>query len=557
VKQALDTHYTLNDLVEADTNKVSINNSAANQSGQYDNKDAATDKQVTFTGIGLTGDEAGNYSIATSLSGNVGTIEKKGITATLNDPNGTYVFTKVYDGNNRVTEALGNNYAFGATDIIANDEVSIDANTSGIYTAGKNVGDSKNIQFTGVKLTGSDAGNYLIGNSLSGTVGRITPRKVTAAFVVKNGDGADIFTKIYDGTKTVNQSLGTNYTLSNVVEGEESKIGIATSENGEYSDKNVGDGKTITFGGITLTGDERQNYSIEGTLSGAAGQITPKTLKATLADPNGTYYFTKVYDGTQTVQQALGNHYAFDSGDFISGDENKVSIAANTSGLYSDKTAGDDKVITFSNIKLIGDEAKNYAIADTLSGAVGQVTPKHISATLNDPAGTYVFTKVYNNTITVDQPLGSNYTFGAGNVANGDDVRIAANTSGVYLDQNAGDAKEVGNLKPIEFSSIMLTGTDAGNYTIDSVLSGNVGQITPAIPEHPYFDTLASLTGQQGNLDGAPNGNDGFFVPQLPWYQGPTLLTIINGGIQMPKDILLGSTYDSRTVIVSDGGKIG
>ena len=37
------------------------------------------------------------------------------------------------------------------------------------------------------------------------------------------------------------------------------------------------------------------------------------------------------------------------------------------------------------------------------------------------------------------------------------------------------------------------------------------------------------------------------------WYNGPATITIINGGITLPKDILLGSTPDTRTVVIKGG----
>ena len=48
--------------------------------GTYDTKNVGTLKTVTVTGVGLLGGDAGNYSIASTVSGNVGTITQAGLT---------------------------------------------------------------------------------------------------------------------------------------------------------------------------------------------------------------------------------------------------------------------------------------------------------------------------------------------------------------------------------------------------------------------------------------------------------------------------------------------
>ena len=281
------------------------------------------------------------------------------------------------------------------------------------------------------------------------------------------------------------------------------------------------------------------------------GQITPKALTATLTGDNA---FTKVYDGTTTVSQALGTNYALDG---IVADSDKVSLTAG-SGAYNDKNAGDNKTITFSGLTLTGTGAGNYTIASTLSGAVGQITRKTITGSL---ASGYSFDKVYDGTTTAS--LGNGYTLSG--VVAGDKVPLTA-ANGFY------DSSAIGD-RTVTFSGFSI---NDGNYLLSMAdsLSGT-GKITSGSQDHNYSDALTGVSSFFG-----ANPSDGYtifggapedYVPRAvtknngqsyqvgvsqvtqTWYNGPATITIINGGITLPKDILLGSTRDTRTVVLKGG----
>jgi hypothetical protein len=187
---------------------------------------------------------------------------------------------------------------------------------------------------------------------------KISPKKLTATLTGKTGN-TYAFTKAYDGTDSVTKNLvlGTTYTFGDqVISGDTVSIDAAKAV-GAYAGKNVGDDKTISYNGITLTGADAGNYTIDGTLSGNVGQITKKNITASLNALNGTYVFTKTYDGGTDVKQALGTNYSFATGDIEKGD--KVSLTAGV-GAYTDKNVGDTKEITFGNLVLGGDAAGNY-----------------------------------------------------------------------------------------------------------------------------------------------------------------------------------------------------
>ena len=457
----LGTTYTFDNAVSGDT--VSI---AANSSGIYANKNVGDDKTITFTGITLTGADAGNYTIATTLSGNVGQITKKNITASLNAVSGgTYVFTREYNGQKNVTQALDNNYSFAAGAIESEDTVSLTAGTSA-YTD-KNVGDTKEITFGGLALDGEDKGNYnLTTTSLTGNVGQITKKNITVSL-----NGSYVFTKTYDGGTDVKQALGTNYSFAtgDIEKGDTVSLTAGTSA---YTDKNVGDTKEITFGNLVLGDAAAGNYNLTTeSLTGDVGQITKKNITASLNALGDAYVFTKIYDGGTDVKQALGNNYSFATGNIVSGET--VGLTAGT-GAYTDKNVGDTKEITFGGLALDGADKGNYNLTTTeLSGSVGQITKKNITASLNALSDVYVFTKIYDGGTDVKQALGNNYSFATGDVESVDANKVSLTAgTGAYTDKN------VGNTKKITFGSLALGGDEAGNYNLTTTeLTGNVGRI--------------------------------------------------------------------------------
>src|SRR5206468_2754777 len=91
--------------------------------------------------------------------------------------------------------------------------------------------------------------------------------------------------KIYDGTnaatiatRTLTGSFGTDdVSLTG---------GTAT-----FSDKNAGNGKTVTVTGLSLSGTDAPNYTLSSTTATTTADITPRALTITATGVD------KVYDG--------------------------------------------------------------------------------------------------------------------------------------------------------------------------------------------------------------------------------------------------------------------
>ncbi len=150
-------------------------------------------------------------------------------------------------------------------------------------------------------------------------------------------------------------------------------------------------------------------------------------------------------------------------------------------------------------------------------------------------------------------------TDAAGNAIN------TSNYSGI------GTAKILAEMKQAATYS-SLTGADAGNYNLTTTsLTGNMGKITPKIItgalvsgysfDKFYDGTMVAYLGNGYNLNGVVAGDKVLLTATKGFYDssaiGDRTVTfsgfIINGGITLPKDMLLGSTIDTRTVVIRGG----
>jgi hypothetical protein len=201
----------------------------------FADKNAATGKTVTASGVTLAGVDAGNYTLASTAS-DTADILKKGVTGTLTAAN------KTYDGTTAATGSIG------LTGLVAGDTVT----ASGTYAfADKNVGTGKTVTASGGTLAGADSGNYSL-TSVSTALADILRRSVTVT-----ADG---------GTKAFGQpdpTLAYHVTVGSVVAGDAftGALARATGEiPGDYG---------ITRGTLALSA----NYDL--TFTGAVFTIRP------------------------------------------------------------------------------------------------------------------------------------------------------------------------------------------------------------------------------------------------------------------------------------------
>ena len=369
----------------------------------FADKNVANGKPVTVSGLSLSGADAGNYAVGGSIttSANI-TARPLTVTATGVD--------KVYDGTTTATVTLSD-------DRVAGDGLTTAYSAANF--ANKTVGNSKPISVTGISISGGDAGNYALANTTATAAANITPVALAGSITAED--------KEYDGTTAAD--IATRTLGDGVISGDEV---ILTGGTATFADKNVGDAKTVTATGLTLSGADAENYTVNSTAATTA-DITPRPLTVTATGVN------KEYDGTTAATVTL-------SDDRVPDDVLTINY---TTASFADKNAANGKPISVSGISISGDDAANYTLTNTTATATANITRKPLdtSITADD--------KVYDG--TTDATIATR-TLGAGVIA-GDDVTLAGGTA-TFADKNVADDKTV------TATGLTLTGGDAGNYSI-------------------------------------------------------------------------------------------
>ncbi|WP_244888342.1 beta strand repeat-containing protein, partial [Janthinobacterium agaricidamnosum] len=412
----------------------------------------------------LGGADAGNYNLASDTAGSSASIGAKALTLTGLSGN------KVYDGTVNAT------LAGGTLNGLVNSET-LAFTVQGATFGDKNAGTGKAITVGGVTLgdgTGL-ASNYTLATP-GGVSGDITKATISAI------SGLTASSKVYDGN--LNTTLGSNSAVINgKIAGDDVQLSGAS---GQFTDKNVGTGKTVNITGITLSGSDLGNYNVISNTASTTADITPKTVTLT-----GMTADNKVYDGTAVAVLSGGTLSGVVSGETLS--------FSGGVGVFSDKNAGAGKLVTVSGTTLHDGTglASNYTFSSpaNLNADISKAT---ISSVSNIGAANKTYDGLTGAT------LNGAATFN-GMVA-GDSLAIA-NASGSFSDKNAGNGKTV------TISGIVLGGADAGNYSLASSTASTSADITPkaltvsgTLAAAKVYDgnNVAQISG--GTLDGLVAG---------------------------------------------------
>lgn len=395
----------------------------ATATATFVSKDAGTQPaNVSYTlADGQYGGLASNYSLAGTTA--TATIDPKTL-----DIAGLQT-TRAYDGTTTAaisnpgllgSEAPGSGATSDGKPYTA-DTVSLSGTPTATYND-KNVLKANTITIAGGSLTGAQAGDYVLATQVPGT---ITPKKVTMIF---SSTAATLFSKTYDGnTKVVRATtlpwlLGyvfftgktsSSFCILCAIDGFVGNEALfPASITGQYSDKNAGSGKSVTltmsnwnfpafqdqlkqieslskgaisFSSVTFTAADPTNYSLPTSLSGNVGTIKARPVTVTLS---GTA--SKVYDGSNvaSLSQAV-----FTFQNFVSGEG--VTVPAATTDTFDTPNVGTAKTVSVASSALVPNSATNlanYVIPGTISGVIGSITPRPLTAT------TTVATRPYDGT---------------------------------------------------------------------------------------------------------------------------------------------------------------
>jgi len=294
--------------------------------------------------------------------------------------------------------------------------------------------------------------------------------------------------KVYDG----NTSATLDYTGVSLA-GKVEKDDLSVTATGTFSDKNVEVNKTVTITGLTLGGNAAGNYTLESRAvvqsllkaQDASGQqatttasITPATVKV-----SGIWAGPKDYDGNTSA--TLVCTWAGFAGKVGNDD---LSVTA--TGTFSDKNAGLGKTVTISDLKLVGNAAGNYTLdPSSQTTATTDIFQAGLSFSQRPTVRT---SKVYDGTttaaVTSQGSLANRDSGMASGMVPGDNVTSTATA--------AYDTPFVGTNKTITVTCV-LSGKDAGNYSLAWASDTLTGEITAAPPPQSTSKVVSGISGAE------------------------------------------------------------
>ena len=174
-------------------------------------------------------------------------------------------------------------------------------------------------------------------------VGSIHPKDLDIAAVIARD-------KVYDGNTS---AIISNVSLAGLVAGDT----VTAAAVGSFEDRNAANGKLVTASDFSLAGIDAGNYELLSGSSTASISAKPvKLIAATAA--------SKVYDGNTNALSVGVN-----VGGFVADD----AVGATGSGSFADKNVGAGKVVSLSNFRLTGSDARNYQLNPLVAGENGVV----------------------------------------------------------------------------------------------------------------------------------------------------------------------------------------
>jgi filamentous hemagglutinin family protein len=415
---------------------------------------------VTIKDAGNT-DVTGNYAI-TYTDNTASTITQKALTVS-----GITAANKTYDQNDSARVSTAGAAYSG---LIAGDALTVSA--TGVFTD-KNATLGKTVNLTS-SYTGADVGNYTITDQAT------TTANIDKLAIVGTINGQD---KVYDGNTTA--TIGFR-NLTGVISGDAVSY---TGGTASFGDKNAGIAKAITATGLSLTGTDAGNYTVNSAAA-STGDIDRATLTVTAAAQN------KVYDATTVATLAFTDTR-------IAGD----TLSFTSSASFSDKNVGTAKTVNYSGLAQTGPDAGNYTLVSATSGTSNaNITPAALLVTANNDS----------------RQAGSAYSGGNGVAYTG---LVAGETSTVLggaltYGGSAQGASTAGSY------AITLGGYSATNYTISYVngvlslapaqtitaggtVEAALGGPTLVVAYGGALQTVGAITGGGGSGVGGGGGGAG------------------------------------------------
>ncbi|WP_434658705.1 beta strand repeat-containing protein [Chromobacterium violaceum] len=427
---------TVNDAVTLSSSGVLAGDTVnfADTSATFANKNVGNAKTVSVSGISASGADAGNYTLNNNTATTSANITPLAITVNATGQNKTYDAT------------VNASVTLSSSGVLAGDTVNF-SDTSAAF-ANKNVGNAKPVSVAGISASGADAGNYTLNNNTATTSANITPLAITVSATGQN--------KTYDATVNASVTLSS----SGVLAGDTVNFADTSAT---FANKNVGNAKTVSVSGISASGADTGNYTINSTATTSAN-IAPLAITVSATGQN------KTYDGT--VNDAV----TLSSSGVLAGDA--VNFA-DTSATFANKNVGNAKTVSVSGISASGADAGNYTLNNNTATTSANITPLAITVSATGQNKTY------------DATVNASVTLSSSGVLAGDAVNFS-DTSAAFANKNVGTAK------PVSVAGISASGADAGNYTLNNNTATTSANITP-------LAITVNATGQNKTYDGTVN----------------------------------------------------
>jgi len=389
---------------------INFNDGAAN----FADKNVANNIGISVTGITASGGDAGNYVLDNTSAATQANITPREIHLT-----GSRVYDALTDANASVFMSGGQL----ATGVLGETLVVTGAGS----LADKNVGNGKAVSLDTLALTNGTNGGLSSNYVLDDAKLTVTKAQLNATFTADN--------KIYDGGTAATIHVSS---LNGVLGSDDVDLNAIA---GHFSDKNVGNGKTVTDD-ITVQGTDVGNYNFVHTTTTA--NITPLAITVTATGTD------RAYNGLTHDDVTLGTT------GLVGGDT--VAFTAGASD-FNDPNVGTGKNVTVTGITSSSPGAGNYTF-NTSTTTTANVTPFIIN--LHG-------TRVYDGLTDVNSSL-----FGAGGVLTG----VNGETLTLNGNSNVAD-KNVENGKVFAGATDMTLGGRNGSLSSNYAIGNSTLDITP------------------------------------------------------------------------------
>jgi len=273
----------------------------------YGDKNVGVDKPVTFTGFALSGSNAPDYRLVSGAAASTASITP----ATIGVVTGITANNKVYDGG---TSATLNNGSAMFTGEILGDNLTVAADTGSF--ASKNVATGAAVSITGITLGGTDASNYILGNTTASGTANIT-QLASVAWIGPATGGS--------WSNPANWAGGAIPDLSNVA-----KVVVPAGDTVTFDSSVAGPVNLLNLssGGLDMTGGTLNvtsalnltnyaqtggtlggsgNFTVIGAFSQTAGQINMGPGLVTIDQSQGNLLFANIAGGAVNLASPTGS----------------------------------------------------------------------------------------------------------------------------------------------------------------------------------------------------------------------------------------------------------